>query len=429
MSWRAACCLVSFLAAAACTTLPERTAMPTGGAEHAARRIVVAVPQESGTNAALLGAPEVRYQRRRGYSVSPGVERVLQQLAREYEFSRVDGWPIASLEVYCEVYELPPDAQVEPLLERLARDPRIAIAQPMNLFETLAGRYDDTYVDLQSAVLSMDVESAHQVATGRGVTVAVVDSGVDVRHPDLRDRVSVSSNLVDGSPMPRDGEIHGTAVAGIIASSANNAEGIVGIAPEASIATLRACWSSSEGRPKAICSTFSLAKALELALSLRPSVINLSLAGPSDPLLPQLLTRVLERGLVGVTGRPDSLYGNAGFPASLPGVLVVQQRETPRSGGWAHVLSAPGEEILTTVPSASYAFLSGGSLAAAHVSGVVALLLEKRPEMNATEITSLLRETATGATGPQSVNACHALAKLTGLTACAQDNRIVSLAD
>ena len=180
-------------------------------------------------------------------------------------------------------------------------------------------------------------------------------------------------------------------------------------------------WSTMRvGVPGARCSTFSLAKALEMALDLAPDVINLSLTGPHDPLLAQLLARVIERGIVVVTARP-ALEASGEFPASQPGVFVAQSPESPHNPRWPYSVSAPSDEILTTAPAAEYAFLSGTSLAAAHVSGIVALLLEQAPGIEADQISSLLRDTSVAAFGKESVNACQALAKLTKTSACAAD--------
>lgn len=425
MSWRVVCCL-PLLLLVACTGLPQRNAATSQ--DSATRQIVIAIPQAPTVGVSLLGAPELRHQRRRGYRAAPAVERVLQQLAREHALTRVEGWPIRSLEVYCEVYEVGPGISVESLLEQLSRDSRIVIAQRMNLFETLASSYDDTYADLQTAIAQLDLESAHQVATGRGATIAVIDSSVDVRHPELRRNVEFSADLVGHAPSPRSGEVHGTAIAGVIAASANNAEGIVGIAPDVSIATLRACWAVEPGTAGARCSTFSLAKALEMAFDLAPDVINLSLTGPHDPLLAQLLVRIVERGIVVVTARPE-LEAAGDFPASHPGVLVAQSPGSPRNTRWPHSIVAPADEILTTAPAAEYAFLSGTSLAAAHVSGVVALLLEEAPGIETGQILSLLQETSGAASGNESVNACQALAKLTNTSTCRADDESVSLSD
>ena len=245
----------------------------------------------------LTGTPSMRYLQRR-YGPSPSVERTLTQIAREYGLTRVDGWAIRSLAVYCEVFDVPAPLRVEDVMNDLKGDRRIELVERMNLFRTQTTRYDDPYADLQSAAVQMDVEDAHDLATGRGVSVAIVDSAVDMDHPDLRGRISVERNLVDRRPGARNGEVHGTAVAGVIASSANNDVGIVGVAPDASIAALRACWAVSPGSVAAQCSSFSIARALELAFDLKPSVLNMSLAGPDDALLAQLIDKLIDAGII-----------------------------------------------------------------------------------------------------------------------------------
>lgn len=419
-------CLSGLVALAGCSSLPQlRTPV---GDEDLARQIVVAVPQSRELSTALLGAPDQRYRLRRGYGAAPEVERTLQQLAREHDMTRVGGWPIASLDVYCEIFAVRPGASVDALLSRLSADSRVDLAQRMNVFETLSGAYDDTYADLQLSMAELELEAAHRVATGRGVTVAVIDSGVDAGHPELNERVMLVRDLVGSVRMPPEGEVHGTAVAGVIGSAANNAEGIVGVAPEASIASLRACWPSVPGGAQARCSTLSIAQALELALDMRPHVINLSLNGPHDPLLARLMERIVDRGIVVVTAGPEGGAERGGFPSSQPGVLVAERSSAarPGAGGDAWLVSAPGEEILTTMPAADYAFMSGSSLAAAHVSGVAALLLERRPAMAAGQIARTLRDSASYPPGRTSVNACRALASLTVRAACGTGGRVVS---
>jgi subtilisin family serine protease len=231
----------------------------------------------------LTGPPAKRYLRRRGYSATPVVDRVLDSLAKDHRIERIEGWPIRSLRVYCEVFRVPAGTGVDRVVANLAADPRVDLVERMSTFETLIGRYDDPYGDLQWSVPQLELEEAHLLATGRGVTVAVIDSDIDAAHPDLKDRVKLQRDLVGGGKNPHGGEIHGTAVAGIIASVVDNDEGIIGIAPDVSIAALRACWSETEQDPNAICSSFTLAKALEAAIQIAPQVINLSLAGPFEP--------------------------------------------------------------------------------------------------------------------------------------------------
>ena len=414
--------LTALLAACATSsTVPTETAARES-VSTAARQILVTVRQPATLAAGLTGAPNQRYLQRR-YGPSPSVDRVLTQLAHEHGLRRVEGWPIQSLDVYCEVLTVPKDREVGEVLAALKGDPRVDLAQPMNLFNTQAAKYDDPYLDLQSAATEMEVESAHELATGRGVSIAIIDSAIDGDHPDLRGRVRLARNLVTDHPRARKGEIHGTAIAGIIASAVNNREGIIGVAPDVSIAALRACWAVVNDGLAAQCSSFSLARALEVALGLQPNVINLSLAGPDDPLLSRLLDRAIERGIVVVTAHPASSSSSVAFPSSHPRVLTAHSSHAPVNADSPYTLAAPADEVLTTTPGAGYAFLTGNSLAAAHTTGVVALLMEREPDLDAERIAAILTATTTYSAGSASINACRALASVAGTASCvAQDH-------
>jgi len=214
--------LAVLLAACATTTPRDREAPVAASASATAnRQILVTVRQSTELAAGLTGAPNARYLQRR-YGPAPTVDRILSQIAHDHGLRRVDGWEIRSLGVYCEVLVVPSDRDVDAVIKAIAADPRVDIVQRMNVFETQSTRYDDPYLGLQSAAAELDVEEAHQFATGRGVSVAIIDSGIDANHPDLRGRVRISRNLVSEHPLSRDGEVHGTAVAGIIASAVNN---------------------------------------------------------------------------------------------------------------------------------------------------------------------------------------------------------------
>lgn len=411
--------LLVLMAVAACSIQPRLTATNAGGARvGGAGQILLTVHQNRDAAASLRGAPAQRYQYRRNYGPTPAVERVLNRLASAHGIERVQGWPIASLDVYCEVYKIVDGTPVDEMIEKLSADPDVDIAQPMNTFRSLTSRYDDPYVDLQGSVVQLDIESAHSIATGRGILVALIDSQVDTEHPDLKGHVSVRRDLVGERVFRRPGEIHGTAIAGVIASSANNAEGIVGVAPDASIAALRACWSTTDADSAATCSSFSIAQALEAALEIDPDIINLSLAGPDDPLLGRLLDEALAAGIIVVAADPDETQSS--FPASHTGVFAAHPAAPAGLVPSHAILRAPSSEVLTTTPGKEYAFFSGSSLAAAHISGVIALLLEKQPGLSHDELAKLLMDSITTSAGVISVNACRALAAITAGADCAR---------
>jgi hypothetical protein len=393
----------------ACATPPrEDTTAASAAAVVASRQILVTVRQPPSLAVGLTGAPNERYLQRR-YGPTPTVDRTLSQIARDHELRRIDGWQIQSLGVYCEVLGVPDGRDVDDVIAAITKDPRVDLVQRMHLFETQTAHYDDPYVELQSGSAELDVEPAHEFATGRGVTVAIIDSAIDTNHPDLRGRIGIARNLATEHPVGRNGEVHGTAVAGIIASTGNNNEGIVGVAPEVSIAALRACWAEAADSLEAQCSSFSLARALEVALTLKPNVINLSLAGPADPLLSKLLDVVVSRGIVVVTAQPEHAAPALAFPSSHPMVLAAHASNEAVASSSPFVVGAPGDEVLTTTPGASYAFLTGNSLAAANATGVIALLMEREPNLDAERVAAILTASTTHSPGRASINACRAL--------------------
>jgi hypothetical protein len=421
---RALALCVALLLAACAGAGPSKHDASTSAPGGAAREILLTVRQPESLAIGLTGAPNQRYAQRR-YGPTPSVERILTQIAREHRLERVDGWPIASLSVYCEVFAVTDDRSLDAVIAELKADSRVELVQRMNVFETQAAGYDDPYAQLQASSAQMDIEDAHRLATGRGVSIAIIDSAIDASHPDLRGRVRLARNFVDAGPAPRGGEVHGTAIAGIIASAANNRVGIVGVAPDVTIASLRACWAVSPDSVAAQCSSFSLARALEVAIDLKPNVVNLSLAGPDDPLLGQLLDEMIARGIIVVAAQPERGQDGRDFPSSHPRVLAAHSAAEVLDSASPYVLGAPATDVLTTTPGAQYAFLSGNSLAAANTSGVVALLVERDPHLDVARIAEVLTDTTTRGDGSASINACRALERLTDTTFCSGAAKLV----
>jgi hypothetical protein len=314
-----------------------------------------------------------------GYGASyddPGVRaaraRVAGALARSQQLTLVSSWPMPALEVDCLLLRLPPGRALGPILQALSEDPRVAWAQPLHHYRTLG--HNDPLYPLQPAAQAWHLTQIHGVATGRNVTVAVVDSGVELSHPDLQGRIAVAQDFVDERE-PAPAEFHGTAVAGIIAATADNGIGIAGVAPQARVLALRACWQGEQGTTD--CDSFTLAKALQFALVERAAVINLSLTGPQDPLLQRLLDAAQRAGTAVVCAL-DPQRSDGGFPASHPGVLAVAADEDAAA---ATAISAPGRDIPATLPGERWGFVSGSSFAAAQISGVLALLRELAPDL------------------------------------------------
>ena len=134
-----------------------------------------------------------------------------------------------------------------------------------------------------------------------------------------------AQNFVDQGERSFTTDFHGTAVAGVIAAAANNEVGIVGVAPQAQIYALKACWQQPAGAREAVCNSYTLAKAVDFAISERAHVLNFSLAGPPDVLLTRLIKVALERGIAVIAAAPSKPDARA-FPASMQGVIGISGR-------------------------------------------------------------------------------------------------------
>ncbi|MEO1191959.1 MAG: S8 family serine peptidase [Pseudomonadota bacterium] len=340
---------------------------------------------------------------------------VTERLQRDYDLELVAEWPLAAIDVHCLVLKTRESQNLDILIAALEADSAVVGVQPMNSFQTLATpAYADELFALQSGIIAMQVPQAHAETTGSGVKIGLVDTRVDGDHPDLAAQIFDQRDFIgDGR---ESAERHGTALAGIIAADAKNASGIVGIAPQAELFALRGCW---EEAGQGACSTFSLARALNFALAQELEVLNLSLAGPDDPLLAELIELAVARGVVVVAAHSDDPAKP--FPAALPGVIaVVAASET---AGWqagsSPWLPAPGADVLTTAPGTGYDFFSGSSVAAAHVTGLAALLLQAAPQTPPSRLLNALASGVenTGETAP-TIDSCQALAAVGGGGAC-----------
>ena len=372
----------------------------------------ILVTFENDSAASVSAGSSAPYLHRKRYKIARQVRRDSTAIRKEFSLEEIEHWPIRSLSVYCFVYRVPEGADREVILATLNSDARVESAQALQRFETSVARsdaYNDTYANLQYGLDVLDIAAAHQTTQGAGIRIAIVDSSIDESHEDLLGRVGLTREfLVKGQSVDQN---HGTAVASVIGARSNNALGIVGVAPEASLELYVSCWSGGVDKP-AVCDSFSLLKALDAVLEDPPHVLNLSLRGPRDPLLEKMIQKAVEAGVVVVAaGLPNGDSDNA-FPSSMQQVLGVgvASPDGPTSELPSGALFAPGTEIIVAVPTDHYDFRSGSSLAAAHVSGVVALLLSVRPESSLDTISNILQQSQVAdMRSIVSVNACDAL--------------------
>jgi subtilisin family serine protease len=374
------------------SSLPHRLQLPSQGQaspQTVVRQILVLIDQD--------------------YPASLGDE-----LARTYRLEQLSSRQIALLHARAELFRVREGQSEEAVLAALQQDVRVRSAQ-LNRRYFHTGTTDQRYLHAgeakrryfaagdrrqnapaipQYGPSKVGLPAAHQLALGRNVAIAVIDSNVDTGHPDLRGAVRRSFNATgrsDAAP-----EFHGTAVAGII-----RAHGLVeGVAPQAEILAVRA-FRTSDSRAPSETTTHVLVTAVDWAVKNGARILNMSFVGSRDPAIEQLLEAANQKGIVAVAAA-----GNGGptappaYPAAYPGVIAVtavdeaDRRYEHANRGSYITVAAPGVDILAPVEHGGHAYLSGTSFAAAYVSGIAALLLERDPNLDAKALADLIRDGA-----------------------------------
>jgi Subtilase family/Fervidolysin N-terminal prodomain len=245
--------------------------------------------------------------------------------------------------------------------------------------------------EAQYALRTLQIEQAQQVATGKDVTVALIDSEVEATHPDLAGSVKKKFDALGGVGSPQS---HGTAMAGAIAAHGK----LLGVAPGTIVLAARA-FDDSRGEAKG--TSFAIYKGLQWAADSGARVVNMSFVGPFDPDLSKMLASAADKGIVlvaaGGNGGPDS---GPQYPASDANVIAVAATDG-KDGLFSLdnrnpyiALAAPGVDILSLAPDDAYQESTGSSIAAAHVSGIVALMLQAQPSLTPRDVRAILIQTA-----------------------------------
>ena len=243
----------------------------------------------------------------------------------------------------------------------------------------------------QYVVPKLHLLEAHRITNGDDVLVAVIDSKIDTSHPDLAGVIADEYDALGG---PAPAHMHGTGMAGAIAAHAK----LVGVAPKVKLLAVRAFSGTADGAQG---TTFNLLKGLDWAASKNARIVNMSFAGPPDPMFRDMLAKAHARGIVLIAA-----VGNAGprspplYPAADPDVIGVtatdaEDRLLPQANRGPQVaVAAPGVQVLEPAPDAAYQVTTGTSVAAAHASGVAALLLARDPKLTPDQVRSRLIKSA-----------------------------------
>lgn len=375
-------------------TTTKRTATKRRVASERPRRpreaSIDGLPRDADENRFVADQVIVRY---RLSAAQSAMDDVVRRLNLRHESGRTFQLAGATMHLYTIVGGAP----VRQVIAALQADSTVVTAQP-NYFYTLAQTTSSTTGDNQYAIARLGIADVHKITRGAGVSVAVIDSGIDFSHPELAANSSVTLDVTsEENPVPHK---HGTSIAGIIASAGT----LTGVAPEAPVIGIRA-FDTSNGDPSS--SSWLIATALDMASKNGAGVINMSFAGPHDPLIERSVAGAAKRGIVAVAAA-----GNAGpdaaplYPAAYDEVIAVTAVDSKdglfagaNTGDYVAV-SAPGVDILAPAPNGSYEISTGTSMAAAHVSGMIALLLSRKPDLARDGVLQALGSSATDLGAP-----------------------------
>jgi hypothetical protein len=316
----------------------------------------------------------------------------IEQLARRHGLARIASQNFALIGATIGLFRISNGRSVEAASRDFASDSNVHSVQPnfRHLLQQQAAALSEGD-PAQYAVAKLRLPEAHALSRGANVIVAVIDSGVDASHPELANSVVDSFDALGSGEGPH---VHGTGVAGAIAAHAR----LIGSAPAARILAIRAFGKGSSGTES---NTFVVLKAMDYAAGHGARIINMSFAGPKDPLLERAIGALRAKDVVMVAAA-----GNAGaksrplYPAANPNVIAVSATDQqdhlfePSNRGGYIALAAPGADIFLPAPDNKYQVTSGTSFSGAYVSGLAALMLERDPALKPDEVRAILQRTA-----------------------------------
>jgi type VII secretion-associated serine protease mycosin len=261
---------------------------------------------------------------------------------------------------------------------------------------------DTSSIEIPNDVLFSDYQyNLPMIETNRGwnvskgaeqVIIGVVDTGVDLNHPDLQGRLLAGYNTISPNSKPSDDVGHGTHVAGIISANVNNREGIAGMTWNNKILPVKALDQSGAG------TSYSVAEGIIWAADHGAKVINLSLGNYADAnFLHEAIKYAYNKDIVIVAATGNDNTERPGYPAAYPEVLSVsatnynmERASFSNYGDYIDVM-APGESIASTYPNNQYAALSGTSMASPHVAALAGLIRSVNPKLKNTEVMDIIR--------------------------------------
>jgi subtilase family protein len=281
---------------------------------------------------------------------------------------------------------------LESVLQAVSADPDVQLVQPNYDYRASKDKTPPQSAP-QYAGEKLRLDEAHRRARGSGIKIAVIDTAIDGAHPELAGAIAGMFDAVgEGPPSP---EQHGTEIAGILVAHST----LKGVAPAAKLLSVRAF--RGGGSEPALSTSFQLLKGINWAFSSGAKIMNMSFAGPMDPLLERIIKNATAKGAIVIAAAGNNgPKGAPVYPAAYPEVIAVTATdEKDRLYGKANrgnyvFIAAPGVDIVAPALKGGYDLSSGTSMAAAHVSGVVALLLERDPKLDGSGARAILSKSA-----------------------------------
>lgn len=286
------------------------------------------------------------------------------------------------------------------VLDYYKRNSNVEYAEPNYIYKMLGEPNDPDY-DLQWALPKIETPSVWEETYGEGVVIAIIDTGVDVNHPEFAGKIVCGYNNTtslpgeEGLSVANDDNGHGTHVAGICAAGVNNEIGIAGVAGKATIMPVKVLDNQGEGYLE------DIADGIKWAADHGADIINLSLGAPNDSItIKEAVEYAYNMGIVIVAAAGNEGTENVLYPAAMPHVIGVagssKTDELVSSSSWGDGVdvSAPGEGIYSTLKGSAYCYYTGTSMAAPHVSGIAALVISKHPTYSNAQIEEAIEASA-----------------------------------
>ncbi|CCD87627.1 conserved exported protein of unknown function, putative subtilisin-like serine protease [Bradyrhizobium sp. ORS 285] len=314
-------------------------------------------------------------------------------LARRYGLQRISSQNFPLIGATIGLFRITDRRSVEAVSRAFAADRSVRAVQPNYRYALQQSATPAEGDPAQYALAKLRLPEAHKLAQGSNVTIAVIDSAVDLKHPEFADASFDTYDALGGDEGPH---VHGTGIAGVIVSHKR----LMGSAPYARIIAIRAFGVGKKGGG-AESSSYVILKALDYAALHGAQIINMSFAGPKDAVIERAIAAVAAKEVVMVAAA-----GNAGakspplYPAANPNVIAVSATDTrdqllPASNRGNYIaLAAPGADIFLPAPDGKYQIISGTSFSAAYVSGLAALVLERNPSLKPETVRTVLTRTA-----------------------------------